>query len=172
MRRPWHRARGTTTVLGGAGKVIGPVHVTWVPVRDQSAETRLAQGELMKSLADGLPPDIASQVHPDWRRNEAEYWKVRDQVLEQHRGQWIAFADGAVIASDRRPVPVYQSAQESGKHPYVIRAGHEDEPCRIRRSSFAYDQSYGGESNWTRSSTPVPCRPTSSATNASSVAMS
>jgi len=25
----------------------------------------------MKSLADGLPPDIARQIHPEWRKNEA-----------------------------------------------------------------------------------------------------
>lgn len=99
----------------------------------------------MKSLADGLPPEIARQIHPDWRKNEADYWNIRDQVLEKHEGQWIAFADGAVIASDRRPMTVYQAAQESGKHPYVIRAGHEDEPCRMRRTSFAYDPTYGAE---------------------------
>ena len=29
----------------------------------------------MNSLADGLPPQIARQVHPDWRKNEAAYWE-------------------------------------------------------------------------------------------------
>jgi hypothetical protein len=39
---------------------------------------------LMKSLADGLPAEIARQVHPDWRKNEAAYWAVRDQLLAQY----------------------------------------------------------------------------------------
>jgi hypothetical protein len=39
----------------------------------------------MKSLADSLPPDIARQVHPDWRKNEAGYWAVRDQLLAQYQ---------------------------------------------------------------------------------------
>ena len=30
----------------------------------------------MRSIIEGLPPEIASQIHPDWRRNEADYWAV------------------------------------------------------------------------------------------------
>ena len=52
----------------------------------------------MKSIADQLPSDIAQQIHPDWRKNEAEYWAVRDQLLSQYQGKWIGFADGTVIA--------------------------------------------------------------------------
>jgi hypothetical protein len=37
----------------------------------------------MKSLADNLPPEIAVQIHPDWRKNEADYWAVRDSLLSQ-----------------------------------------------------------------------------------------
>ena len=53
----------------------------------------------MKSLVDGLPPDIAQQVHPDWRKNEREYWAAQNSLLPRYRGQWIAFADGAIIAA-------------------------------------------------------------------------
>jgi len=28
----------------------------------------------MKSIADQLPPEISRQLHPDRRKNEAEYW--------------------------------------------------------------------------------------------------
>src|SRR5438128_10998223 len=96
----------------------------------------------MKSLADGLPPEIAGQVHPDWRNNEAEYWAVRDQLLGQYQGQWIAFADGVVVASGTRPVLVLQAAQQLDGHPYVICVGREEEPYRMRRVSFAYDANY------------------------------
>ena len=34
----------------------------------------------MRSLIEGLPPEIASQIHPDWRKNEGEYWAVRDYI--------------------------------------------------------------------------------------------
>src|SRR5438046_602732 len=99
----------------------------------------------MKSLADALPPEIARQIHPDWRKNEAAYWAVRDQLLSQHEGQWIGFADGAVIASGTSPVAVFHAAEASGRHPFVTCVGREDEPCRMRRASFPYDTAYPGE---------------------------
>src|SRR5207253_10468562 len=99
----------------------------------------------MKSIADQLPPEIARQIHPDRRKNEAAYWDVRDQLLDQYRGQWIGFADGAVIASGTRPVVVFQAAHQSARHPYVICVGREEEPCRMRRVNFAYDPSHPGE---------------------------
>src|SRR5438552_2989221 len=97
----------------------------------------------MKSLADGLPPEIARQVHPDWRKNEAGYWATRDGLLPRYRGQWIAFADGAIVAAASTPLEVFLAIQQSGRHPFVTRVGHEDEPWyRIRRASFAYDAAY------------------------------
>lgn len=93
----------------------------------------------MTSLADALPPEIARQIHPDWRTNEAMYWTVRDQLLSQYQGQWIGFADGGVIVA-AAPLSVFLAIQQSERHPFVIRVGHEREPWyRIRRTSFAYD---------------------------------
>lgn len=99
----------------------------------------------MKSLADGLPPAIARQVHPDWRRNEAAYWGVRDQLLAKYEGQWIGFADGIVVASGTRPVVVLHAARRAAEHPYVICVGREHEPYRMRRAVIAYDTTYPGE---------------------------
>ena len=99
----------------------------------------------MNSMADQLPPDIARQIHPDWRRNEAAYWAMRNQLLSQYQGQWIGFADGVVISSGTSPVAVFHAAESSGRHPFVTCVGKEDEPCRMRRASFAYDTSYPAE---------------------------
>ena len=86
----------------------------------------------MKSLADDLPPEFAAYVHPDWRKNEADYWKVRDQLLEKYRDQCIGFADGKVIAAGRSAVEVLHAAHAVAKHPFMICVGREDEPDRIR----------------------------------------
>jgi hypothetical protein len=86
----------------------------------------------MKSIADQLPPEIARQLHPDLLKNEAEYWAVRDQLLDQYRGQWIGFADGKVVASGTSPVTVLHAAEATGLNPFFICAGREEEPCRIR----------------------------------------
>lgn len=99
----------------------------------------------MKSIADQLPPDIARQIHPDRRKNEADYWLVRDQLLDQYRHQWIGFAEGRVVASGTSPVTVLHAAEATGLHPFFICVGREEEPCRIRRATFAYDASYLGE---------------------------
>ncbi len=99
----------------------------------------------MKSIADQLPPEIARQLHPDRRKNEAEYWAARDQLLDEYRGQWIGFAEGRVIASGTSPVTVFHAAETTGLHPFFICVGREEEPCRIRRAAFAYDASYPGE---------------------------
>jgi predicted aspartyl protease len=97
----------------------------------------------MKSLADALPPEIARQIHPNWRKNEVAYWAVRDQLLGQFQGQWVGFADDAIIVAASTPLEVFLAIQQSGRHPFVIRVGHEHEPWyRIRRTSFTYDTAY------------------------------
>jgi len=99
----------------------------------------------MKSPADALPPEIARQIDPDWRKNEAAYWAVRDQLLSQYQDQWIGFADGAVVASGSSPVAVFHATEATARSPFVTCVGREDEPVRMRRASFAYDGSYPGE---------------------------
>jgi hypothetical protein len=82
----------------------------------------------MKSLADDLPPELAEYVHPDWRVNEAEYWKVRDQLLEQYKDCWIGFAQGRVVVHGKNSVEVFHAAVDSGLYPYFTCVGHEAEP--------------------------------------------
>ena len=93
----------------------------------------------MKSIVHQLPPEIARQVHPDCRKNEAEYWAVRDQLLKEYQGQWIGFADGRVVASGTSPVTVFHAAEVTGLRPFFICAGIEDQPCLIGRVGFPYD---------------------------------
>ena len=99
-----------------------------------------------KSLAEGLPPEMAKQLHPDWYKNEADYWAVRDTLLEQYRNLWIAFSDGRVVAANQRPSLLFREARDKTSHPYVACVGREEVGLRMRRSVFAYDTSYPGES--------------------------
>jgi hypothetical protein len=89
----------------------------------------------MISIADQLPPEIARQLHPDRRKNEAAYWAMRDQLLEQYQGQWVGFADGRVVASGSSPVAVFHAAEATGLHPFFICVGKEEAPCRIRSAA-------------------------------------
>jgi hypothetical protein len=99
----------------------------------------------MESLIDGLPPEIAQRIHPDWRKSETDYWAKRGELLAQYRGQWIGYANGRVLVTGTSPVEVFHKAQASGEHPLVTCVGHEHEPSRMRRAAFAYDATYPGE---------------------------
>ncbi len=90
----------------------------------------------MRSLTEGLPPEVAAQVNPKWREHEQAYWTVRDALLGEYGGPWVAYADGMVIASGTSPVEVLRLGQSSGRHPFIIRVGAEAEPCPMRRISF------------------------------------
>lgn len=104
-----------------------------------------ASGQTAKSLIEGLPPEIAKRVHPDWRKNETDYWAQRDRLMQQYPDRWVGFADGKVIASGTSPVEVFHAAQASGKHPFVTCVGHETEPNRMRRATFRYNSLYPNE---------------------------
>lgn len=99
----------------------------------------------MKSLADELPPDIAKQVSAEWRKNEADYWSIRPQLIGQYAGMWVGFSDGKVVAAGKRPVMVAHAAKEAAEHPFVTCVGHEGESFRMRRVEFPYDTTYPGE---------------------------
>lgn len=87
----------------------------------------------MTSLADLLPPEIAAQIDPVWRTNEAAYWVERDRLLEEDRDIWIGFADGKVISSGTSPVAVFHEAEATGRNPFFTCVGREHEPRRMRR---------------------------------------
>ena len=96
----------------------------------------------MNSLIKGLPAEIAKRIHPDWRKNEVDYWAKRDSLVAQYSGKWIGFAEGRVIASGTSPVEVFHAAQAYGKHPFVTCVGHENEPNRMRPTSFSYGSTH------------------------------
>ena len=47
----------------------------------------------MQSLINGLPPDVVQRIHPDWQKNEAEYWANRADLMTRYRDQWVGFAN-------------------------------------------------------------------------------
>ena len=111
----------------------------------------------MRSLLDGLPPEIAKRIYPDWQKNEAEYWTQRDTLLSQYAGQWIGFANGRVLVFGTSPVEVFHAAQVSGHHLFVTCVGHEHEPNRMHRASFPYDTAYPNEMRLLRHLLNVTC---------------
>jgi hypothetical protein len=88
------------------------------------------------------PPELAQYVHPEWRKNEADYWATRDRLLEEYHGQWIGFADGRVVAAGQRPVTVAHAARRAADHPFCVCVGRENQPVRMQHATFHYDTAY------------------------------
>jgi hypothetical protein len=90
-----------------------------------------------------LPADQQQRVHPDSLANEREYLLLRDNLLPQYRGQWVAVQGGKVIAAGAKLMEVMDQACAFGGHPFFALVGAEDPAIfRVHRLVFAYDQAY------------------------------
>jgi predicted aspartyl protease len=90
-----------------------------------------------------LPGDQRQLLHPDFLANEQSYLQMRDSLLPQYRGQWVAVHSGKVIAAGPNLMAVTESAAAHGGHPYIALVGAEDAVVfRLRRAVFNYDQTY------------------------------
>jgi predicted aspartyl protease len=90
-----------------------------------------------------LPLDQQQHLHADFLADEQAYLGMRDGLLSQYRGQWVAVHGGKVIAAGPKLMEVMESAAASGGHPYIALVGAEDAVVfQVRRTVFAYDHTY------------------------------
>jgi hypothetical protein len=90
-----------------------------------------------------LASDEQQRMHQDFLANEQSYLQLRDQLLAQYRGKWVAVHQGKVVAAGDRLIEVLQQASSCDGHPYIALVGAEDAAIfRVRRAEFPYDQSY------------------------------
>ena len=86
---------------------------------------------MLQTQTANLPPDEQRRLHPDFLANEQAYLQMRDSLVAQYRGQWVAVQGGCVIAAGPALMEVMDRASASGGHPYVAFVG------RRTGSSFA-----------------------------------
>lgn len=90
-----------------------------------------------------LPPAQKKRLHEDFIENERLYWRMREQLLKQYEGQWVAIEGGKVVASGDNLFDVTDEVGRLGCHAYIARVGQEDSIVfTIRRREFAYDMTY------------------------------
>ncbi|MBM4046670.1 MAG: hypothetical protein FJ279_16295 [Planctomycetes bacterium] len=95
-------------------------------------------------LAPELPESVREKMPPAYMTNEGAYWRVRDELLSRHRGKWVAFSQGQVVAFGDDFLAVMDEAGQKG-HPnaYIDRVGAEGElRFRCRQVTFGYDRSH------------------------------
>ena len=124
--------------FGKSSSAAGSVDSTQLPWRDQGV-LNLANSPYAKLHS--VPVRAVTIEEGFWSKRRETNVKssiptMRDQLLGQYQGQWIGFADGTVVAAATTPLEVFLAVQQSGRHPFVVRVGHEGEPWyRIRRTS-------------------------------------
>src|SRR5713101_413731 len=97
----------------------------------------------MLPLSSNLTPQQKHRLHADFLANEQAYHEMRDLLLAQFPGQWIAVHNGKVIATGNNLIQVSDAAAASGGHPFIAKVGAEEEVIfRFRRVEFSFDQSY------------------------------
>ncbi len=98
---------------------------------------------MSKTLTQYLPEEQKKRLHPDFVKNEQQYWQIRDQLLQKYRGQWVAFHQGQVVAVGKDLFDITDQVGRLGCHAYIAKVGEEDQVVfQIRRVDFAYDTAY------------------------------
>jgi hypothetical protein len=104
---------------------------------------RWRTAHMLQILTANLPEDQRKRLHQDFIADEQAYFQMRDSLLAQYRGQWVAVQGGKVIVAGPRLMEVVDGASSYGGHPYIVLVGAEDTVVfRVRRAVFAYDQAY------------------------------
>jgi len=98
---------------------------------------------MLQNQTVNLPPHQQQHLHADFLANEQAYLQMRDNLLPQYRGQWVAVHGGQVVVSGVNLMEVMDRAFALGGHPFITLVGAEDDTVfRARRQVFAYDQVY------------------------------
>ncbi len=81
---------------------------------------------MLRIQTKNLASDQQQRLHPDFLANEQSYLQMRDQLLGQYRGQWVAVHQGKVVAAGPKLIEVMEKASTCGGHPYIALVGAED----------------------------------------------
>jgi len=90
----------------------------------------------------GLSQEYRKYLHEDFIANEAQYWKMREELLSRYRGWWVAIHKAQVVAASKDVWEITEAVGKLGYHAYIAKVGEEDLVFKIRRVEFPYDQTY------------------------------
>jgi hypothetical protein len=100
---------------------------------------------VLQTQTNNLPQDQQQRLHLDFVANEQAYLLMREELLAQYRGQWVAVHNGQVLAAGPKLMEVMEGSSRCGGRPYVALVGGEDAVVfRVRRAVFAYDHEIDG----------------------------
>ena len=92
---------------------------------------------MLRIQTTNLPQDQQQRLHPEFLANEQVYLQLRDSLLAQYRGQWVAVQGGRLIVAGDKLMEVMENSSTYGGHPYIALVGAEDAVVfRVRRPSL------------------------------------
>jgi len=99
---------------------------------------------MAKRLLPLLSSSLREHMPSEYLENEAEYWRVRDELLTQYAGKWVAFHKGQVITyGDDFLEVMKETARKGFPTAYIDKVGEEGElEFRCRRVVFDYNRTY------------------------------
>lgn len=89
--------------------------------------------------------DLENLLPESFKQDEKEYWQMREKLLEEYRGKWVAFHQKEILSSGNNLYQVTLEAfQKSKKGAFITKVGEEDKiVTKIRlRKEFDYDMEY------------------------------
>lgn len=73
-----------------------------------------------------LPRIHKKHLHQGFLENEREYWEMRDRLMQEYQGQWVAIHDEQVVPSGNDLFDVIDEVGKLGRHAYIAPAGQEE----------------------------------------------
>jgi len=70
-----------------------------------------------------LPEEQKKRLHPDFVKNEQQYWRRRDQLLKQYLGRWVAFHQGQIVAVSQDIFNITDQVGKLSCHAYITKVG-------------------------------------------------
>lgn len=82
-------------------------------------------------------------IEQGFEQDKRDYWVMREKLLTQYAGKWIAVHRGRVVAVGDDPLSIMEQALGEDGYAYTNKVGEEDQVViRQRRISFGYDETY------------------------------
>lgn len=86
---------------------------------------------------------LREAVDQGFEQDRQAYWAMRDGLLAQYAGKWVAVHKGRVVAVGDDPLAIMEQALTEDGYAYTNKVGEEDKiVIRQRRMSFSYDDTY------------------------------
>ncbi len=87
---------------------------------------------------------MSAKTRERFEAEKTAYWAMRDELVKQYRGKWVAVVGGQVVAVADKASKVLEDAYQKTKSSvgFAVRVGYEHVVRKIRQISARYDDGF------------------------------